>query len=357
MTENLIVRLMKEKIENFPTGYFAMVMATGIIGIAAHFNHIEWLALFLTIINIIFFIVLFILYALRILFFIRNVRNDLSDFSKGVGYFTVVAGTCILGNQFVIILDYTSVAIILLGFAVLLWLLLIYGIFAIYLVKEDKPTLEKGINGSWLVSIVATQAISILGGLLSSQFGEFQSVILFISLTLWLFGGMLYIWIIMLILQRYLFYKMEPYDLSPPYWINMGAVAITTLAGDVLIENAGQFTLLNSILPFLKGFTIFFWATATWWIPMLVILGIWRHIYKKFRLRYDSQYWSAVFPLGMYTVCTYRLANALNFDFLFLISNNFIYIAIAAWSAAFVGLVSLILKDIRNAVEAEHILS
>lgn len=29
---------------------------------------------------------------------------------------------------------------------------------------------------------------------------------------------------------------------------------------------------------------MFFWATATWWIPMLVILGFWRHVYKRFLL-------------------------------------------------------------------------
>lgn len=103
-----------------------------------------------------------------------------------------------------------------------------------------------------------------------------------------------------LIFYRYTFFHFEPGDLSPPYWINMGAMAISALAGSLLIVNAADAWFLNSIGPFIKGFTIFYWATGTWWIPMLVILGIWRHVYKRFPLAYDPLYWGAVFPIGMY---------------------------------------------------------
>jgi hypothetical protein len=43
---------------------------------------------------------------------------------------------------------------------------------------------------------------------------------------------------------------------------------------------------------------------------MLVILGMWRHLFRRFPLRYDPLYWGAVFLLGMYTVCTTRLSGA-----------------------------------------------
>jgi tellurite resistance protein TehA-like permease len=106
----------------------------------------------------------------------------------------------------------------------------------------------------------------------------------------------------------------------------------------MLITAAPASPLLQELLPFLKGFTLLFWATATWWIPMLLILGTWRHVYRRFPLRYDPLYWGAVFPLGMYTVATFRLAYVIDAPYLLPIPRVFLYVALAAWTVAAAGL-------------------
>ncbi|MBK8950685.1 MAG: hypothetical protein IPM68_18070 [Flavobacteriales bacterium] len=85
----------------------------------------------------------------------------------------------------------------------------------------------------------------------------------------------------------------------------MGAVAITTLAGATLINAASQWELLGSLKQFITGLTLLFWGFGTWWIPIIIVLGMWRHLYRLIPMSYHPQYWGMVFPIGMYTVCTY----------------------------------------------------
>jgi tellurite resistance protein TehA-like permease len=106
----------------------------------------------------------------------------------------------------------------------------------------------------------------------------------------------------------------------------------------MLVGAAPHSPVIEQILPFVRGFTLFWWATATWWIPMLVILGIWRHVFRRFPLRYDPLYWGAVFPLGMYAVCTFEMARALELEFLYVVPRYAVYVALAAWALAFSGL-------------------
>ncbi|HEU5291991.1 MAG TPA: tellurite resistance/C4-dicarboxylate transporter family protein, partial [Cyclobacteriaceae bacterium] len=223
--------------------------------------------------------------------------------------------------------------------------IIIYSFFIIITVKRDKPSLEKGMNGIWLLMVVATQSVSILGTLVVEHLPFSKEFILFLSLALFLVGCVLYLIIITLIFYRLTFFELRAEEFAPPYWINMGAVAIITLAGSVLILNSNQWEFLKSLNPFLSGFTIMFWATATWWIPIIVILGLWRHVYNLIPLTYHPQYWGMIFPLGMYTVCTYRLAQATQIQFLFKIPSVFVYIALVAWVLALVGMLYGIMAD------------
>ena len=325
--------------------YFAMVMATGIVSLAAHLHGLQRIAFALFWLNVVAWLVLWVLSLLRMVRHPRRFFDDMVDHLRGPGFFTSVAGTSILGSQCLMFAADYRLAMALGAVAVGLWAVLTYTIFTAFTVKENKPALDKGISGGWLLAVVATQSLAVLSALLAAD-GQapWKLELNFFALSMWLFGGMLYIWIMSLIFYRYTFFRLSPGDLTPPYWINMGAMAISTLAGSRLISNASEAPFLYSLLPFLKGFTIFFWATGTWWVPMLLLLGLWRYIYKRFPLKYDPLYWGAVFPLGMYSASTHEMVRVMALDFLGFLAPVFLYAALAAWATAFIGLAGQLVR-------------
>jgi len=333
----------------FP-GYFALVMATGIVSIAAKLLGIDSAAWALLAVNVLSYLVLSVFLIIRSIRFTDRLKTDLTDHVRGPGFFTVPAGTCVLGSQLIIVTESFDIAAALWFVSIVLWLLIMYGFFAAVTTREQKPPLEKGLSGSWLIAAVATQSISVLGTLLAGYFTRYREELLFFTLCMFFVGCMLYLLLITLIFYRFTFLDLTSERLTPPYWINMGAVAITTLAGARLMLAAPEFRLIGEILPFLKGFTLFFWSAGSWWIPLLFVLGIWRHIYMRYPLQYDPQYWGLVFPLGMYTVCTIQLAHALNFESLLLIPKLFVYLAFAAWLTAFCAMIYSLFPNRRAVV-------
>jgi tellurite resistance protein TehA-like permease len=335
--------------------YFALAMATGIVAIACHLLGLGEFAVALARINLVAYPTLWVLFIARAVMFRERVIADWGDHARGPGYFTVVAATGVLGTQAVLLHDEILVAKILWWVCVALWAMCTYTVFALLTVREEKPTLAEGINGGWLLAVVATQSVSVLGLTLDGAVLGDRDTMLFVLMSFWLGGGMLYFWIIGLIFYRYMFFRFSPTDAAPPYWINMGAVAISTLAGALLANAAESSTLLAPLRPFILGLTMMFWATATWWIPLVLILGIWRHRVRRVPFSYDPLYWGLVFPIGMYSVCTFRLAEALDAPFLMSIARPFVIAAVAVWLLTFLGLTKQILYAVLLGLRRPHI--
>jgi tellurite resistance protein TehA-like permease len=346
---NKVTSLIQNGVRDLFPAYFALVMATGIVSTACHLVTLDFLAFPLFYLNLFFYIVLWMFTLARLILHPARVFNDISNHRIGSGFLTIVAATNVLGSQFVILGLNQTIALVLWGMGLALWLLLIYTIFTAFTVKEEKPSLEEGINGAWLLIIVSTQSVPVLGMLLTSYFERWLEMFTFAMLGFYLLGCMFYILIISLIMYRFMFFKIDAEDMNPSYWINTGAVAITTLAGaNILLKGTVPF--LIEFAPFIKAFTLFFWTAGTWWIPYLFIVGAWRHYYKHYPITYHPVYWGLVFPMGMYTVATFRLGQVLELDFLLLIPKYFIYLALIAWTLTTYGMVARLVGNLRKAL-------
>ncbi|MDN5848465.1 MAG: tellurite resistance/C4-dicarboxylate transporter family protein [Nitrococcus sp.] len=330
-----------DDLETLHPAYFALVMATGIVAIATDLHGVPWVPAVLFWLNAFFLVGLVAATGARILRYPGAFAADVRSHSRGVGFFTVVAAFGVFGNQLVLQMAAVELAIFFWIATAVLWLVVMYGVLAVLTIQPDKPGLADGLNGGWLVSVVATQSVAILTVLMlaSGVCVGLAQPLMFMALVLWLGGGILYLWLMTLIFYRYTFVRMSPEDLAPPYWINMGAVAISTLTGAFLLEHSALSPVVMELMPFVKGLTLSCWAIGSLWIPLLVILGVWRYLIRGVPFTYDPLYWGAVFPQGMYSVCTYRLTKVLEVPFLMPLSEAFMIIAVAAWAAAFVGLV------------------
>ena len=118
---------------------------------------------------------------------------------------------------------------------------------------------------------------------------------------------LLYLMLATLVTLRLLTTPTDPHTFRPSYWIYMGATAITVLAGSRILVLSADLPIVAATSAFVSGFTYVLWAFGAWWIPLLVLFGVWRYAVRREPMRYESELWSIVFPLGMYAVASIAL--------------------------------------------------
>lgn len=326
-------RALGAQIRTLPPGCFALVMATGIVSIDASQHGMPRVALALFGINLLAFAMLLGMSLARAVRFPAALFADFTNPARGAGFLTLTAAACVLGTQCLLVVSWPRAATAFALLGAVSWSALIYLFLAATITRPIKPGFVRAINGGWLVAVVATQALS---SLLTLRYGDDETV-RFIAIALYMLGASLYLLIITLVAYRLIFIALRARDFTPPYWINMGALAISTVAGSLILTHAPSTGTLAALLPFIRGFTVLFWSAATWWIPLLLILDGWRHLMRRVPVAYETDDWDIVFPIGMYTVGTFELAQVIDLPLLHAIPAAGVYISIAAWLLVAVG--------------------
>jgi tellurite resistance protein TehA-like permease len=169
------------------------------------------------------------------------------------------------------------------------------------------PPLES-VSGSWLLWVVATQSIAGVFAIASASTDP---------------GRGSSLWVIALM----------------TWGVNMGAAAISVLSGALLLNLGDQDVLLNEIRPFIVGTSVVLWAWASWWIPTLALMWLWRHVLHGVRLVYEPSLWSLIFPMGMYTAASFELGRAVDQPWLLTLSRLVLPVAIGAWLWTFAAMI------------------
>jgi len=316
-------------------GYFALVMATGIISVAVGVAGAGWLSAFLLVVTIAAFLVLAAAYGWRLIRYRGEFLADATDSRTAFGFFTIVAGTDVLGTRLAAG-GYQAATAVLLVVAGLAWLLLSYGLPLSLITRHGTQSALSGVNGTWFLWTVGTQSIAVA---VTTLLPGPVVLLTAVAVALWAIGVVLYLLIAGLVLSGMFQSPVDAAGLTPAYWVFMGATAISVLAGAQLLR-APAIPLVAAVRPVVAGLSVMLWAFGTWLIPLLIGFGVWRHLLRGVRLRYEPPLWSMVFPLGMYCVASHALGGALHVPWLTALGREGAWVAFAVWAAVFTAMIA-----------------
>ena len=211
-------------------GYFVFVMATGIISTGAFALGPSWLSRLLLVVASIGFAVLSAALVMRLTRFRSSVAADVHAPERVFGFFTTVAAIDVLGVRLGEA-GHPMATAVLAALAAAVWLVMTYGVPASLLLTRQRDSALGGVNGTWLIWVVGTQSLSVAASALIAVWPSQSGLLAPVAVGLWSVGLVLYLMLVSMIMMRWLTVPMTPATLGPPYWILMGATAITVPRG------------------------------------------------------------------------------------------------------------------------------
>jgi tellurite resistance protein TehA-like permease len=319
------------------------VMATGIVSIAMENHHAYELSVVLLWLTGIEYLVLLCVYGWRVVAFRAAVAADLTDPARAFGYFTFVAATDVLGTRLAVD-RHEPAALVLLAVGSIAWLVLGYVVPWTAVLNHSRPVLQHA-NGTWFIWVVASQSIAVLAAGLEPAVGVGRRELALLAVFSWSVGVFLYGAAGAVVAARMLVHELRPADLTPPYWVSMGATAITVVAGARIVQMADA-PMVTATRGLIAGMSVVFWAFGSWLIPALVAAGVWRHVVHRIPLRYEAPLWSVVFPLGMYGVGGHYLGQADHLPIVQAVGANEGWVALGAWVLTFLAMLAHLVETL-----------
>lgn len=317
---------------------FAVVMANGIIAVGLQASGQPWLSLAPALIAATTYLLLGGLTVVRLVRHRDAVDADLRDPDRSFGFCTFVAGSNVLATL-TVARGWTPVTVVLFVLAGTVWLVLDYLLpYRLVLARRTEHGMAAA-NGGWFLWAVASQSVAIVAASLQvAAAPEAGQLLAVVAVLAWSVGLFHYALVGVVVLVRLVLRPVRPEDVGPPYWVSMGALAITVVAGSRVLEMTAE-PIIDATRDLIAGLSVIVWCVATWMLPLLLIAGWWRHIRHRVSLRYEAGMWSMVFPMGMYAVAGMDLGRVDRLPLVELIGSTWLWVAVAVWVAVTVGAV------------------
>ncbi|MFI0778684.1 tellurite resistance/C4-dicarboxylate transporter family protein [Streptomyces sp. NPDC021212] len=313
---------------NLPPAAFAPVMATGIVSQGLAAAGAPRLSGALLAMAVALYAGLLAGLVWRVARHPREVAADLRDTKRVFGFFTFVAGSDVLAARLAPA-PWRAAAAALTLVAVPACAVLL-GCVARVVRRIGADGALRRAEGTWFLCVVGVQSAVL------AVTGPAPGRGLPGTAIAWAAGLLLYAAVATLVARRLPRFGIPPRELSPPYWISMGACAISLLAG-ARLAHPGLDAALGPAPTRDVLLTLWVWATCL--LPPLLAAGAWRHLRHRIPPAYEPTWWTIVFPTGMYAMSTTALGKAEALHPLVLLGHLGAWVALGVWSLSVAGLV------------------
>lgn len=328
---------LRHAIAHLPPGYFALVMATGIVSIGLHDAGFSVLSTALLWIAACSYAVLWGLFIWRTIAYRHQVVADLRNPAIAFAFFTIVAGTDVLGVRLAQ-QGMMAVATPLFLLAGALWFVFGYVLpWQVFMTRDGAPILART-NGTWFIWAVASQSLAVgMSQLQPYVSNEAARWVGLLAVLAWSVGVILYAAIGMMVLLRVVHFGITAEDFDPAYWVAMGALAIAIVAGSGIV-GMEQTPMVDAVRPLIAATVVIFWTFCAWLIPLLIGAGVWRHAVRRVPLRYLATLWSMVFPIGMFAVASISMGRTDGLPMAEQIGGVALIVAVIVWALVFIAM-------------------
>lgn len=310
-----------EAVRRFTPNWFAATMGTGIVALlpgqfpeSGPLLHSAGETLWR--LNSLLFLLCATMYAVRWLLFPQEARRILDHGVASMSLGTIPMGLATIINGLLLYHGATPGAV---AAAETLWwidilLALACGVGIPLLMFTRQHHAIENMTALWLLPIVAAEVAAVSGALLAPHLltPEAQRAALFASYALWACSVPVAFAILTILILRMALHKLPPAEMAATSWLGLGPIATGAL-GLLLLGNAAPAILSEprfaDIATVAHGLGLIgatlLWGFGLWWLLLAsaITLG-----HARTGAPFNLGWWAYVFPLGVYTLVTLRLA-------------------------------------------------
>ena len=211
------------------------------------------------------------------------------------------------------------------------------GVLIPYLMFTRHQHSLDGMTAVWLLPVVAAEVAGASGGLLAPHLAEPQGqlVMLATSYVLWAYSLPAACLILGILILRMALHKLPHDSMAASSWLALGPIGTGALGMLVLGADAPAILAAHGLVSVgtvaqgigvVAGLTL--WGFGLWWLLLatLITLRYWRA-----GVPFNLGWWGYTFPLGVYTVTTFRLGTTLDIGFFGIFGAVLTVALVAMW--------------------------